>query len=166
MHLPETGALVLDLDDLHYSELRALPGLGVSGRFVIGGHLLDGDLTALRETIRAFLTLDRSALDAVTGYIYDYYLDVLHWQNASGEDWDLPEIPAHEAVWDHLTIGNEFWVEHTSGNWYVSIESECAWEPEHGLQIVFRDGHAVSKVGPYDGHPENDDTLIYRRQTA
>ncbi|WP_420847686.1 DUF6985 domain-containing protein [Natronosporangium hydrolyticum] len=55
---------------------------------------------------------------------------------------------------------------------YVSIECECAWEPEHGLQIVFRDGAAVTKVGPYDGHLTNsaayaDDTLdgvVYRRR--
>jgi hypothetical protein len=46
------------------------------------------------------------------------------------------------------------------------------WEPEHGLQIVFRDGRAVTKVGPYGGHLTNsaahaDDTLdgivYYRR---
>jgi hypothetical protein len=39
---------------------------------------------------------------------------------------------------------------------YVSVECECDWEPEHGLQIVFRDGATVTKVGPYDGH------VVYR----
>jgi hypothetical protein len=41
------------------------------------------------------------------------------------------------------------------GRMYVSIECECDWEPEHGLQIVLRDGRTVSKVGPYDGHLTN-----------
>ncbi|WP_424556342.1 DUF6985 domain-containing protein [Streptacidiphilus pinicola] len=35
------------------------------------------------------------------------------------------------------------------------LECECAWEPEHGLQIVFRRGCSVSKVGPFDSHLTN-----------
>jgi hypothetical protein len=38
---------------------------------------------------------------------------------------------------------------------HVSVECECDWEPEHGLQIVVRDGAAVTKVGPFDGHLTN-----------
>ncbi|MGW1529765.1 DUF6985 domain-containing protein [Streptomyces sp. NPDC002159] len=38
---------------------------------------------------------------------------------------------------------------------YVSVECECAWEPEHGLQIVFRRGCSVTKVGPFDSHLTN-----------
>jgi hypothetical protein len=38
---------------------------------------------------------------------------------------------------------------------YVSVGCECDWEVEHGLQIVFRDGATVTKVGPFDGHLTN-----------
>nr|WP_240742158.1 hypothetical protein [Micromonospora zingiberis] len=38
---------------------------------------------------------------------------------------------------------------------YVTAECNCDWEPEHGLQIILRDGRAVTKVGPYDGHLTN-----------
>lgn len=34
----------------------------------------------------------------------------------------------------------------------LSIECECAWEPEHGLQLVFASGERLSRVSPYDGH--------------
>ena len=46
-----------------------------------------------------------------------------------------------------------------------------AWEPEHGLNIVFRDGRTVTRVGPYEGHLTNssaygrddlDDVVYYR----
>jgi hypothetical protein len=40
---------------------------------------------------------------------------------------------------------------------YVSIECNCDWEPEHGLQIVLKNGSEVTKVGPYDGHLTNSD---------
>jgi len=57
------------------------------------------------------------------------------------------------------------------GRVYVSVEYECDWEPEHGLQIVFRDGRTVTKVGPYNGHLTNNsaygrpdlDDVVYHR---
>ena len=41
---------------------------------------------------------------------------------------------------------------------------------QHGLQIVFKDGRSVTKVGPYDGHLTNSnayadaslDGVVYR----
>jgi hypothetical protein len=38
---------------------------------------------------------------------------------------------------------------------YVSLESGCDWEPEHGIQLVFRNGRQVTKLGPFDGHLTN-----------
>ena len=35
---------------------------------------------------------------------------------------------------------------------YVVAAAECAWEPEHGLQLVFRQGDELIRVGPQDGH--------------
>jgi len=46
---------------------------------------------------------------------------------------------------------------------YVSVECECSWEPEHGLQLVFRGGARVTKVGPYDGHLTNVPDVVYVR---
>jgi hypothetical protein len=40
---------------------------------------------------------------------------------------------------------------------YISLECECEWEEEHGLQIVFKNGLRVNKVGPYDGHVTHSD---------
>ncbi|MFA1544590.1 DUF6985 domain-containing protein, partial [Actinomadura monticuli] len=46
----------------------------------------------------------------------------------------------------------------------TSLECECDWEQEHGLQMVFRDVRTVTKIGPCDGHLTNsaawgDDSL-------
>ena len=38
-----------------------------------------------------------------------------------------------------------------------SVECGCDWEGEHGLQIVFKDGLVVNKVGAFDGHVTNSD---------
>ncbi len=41
----------------------------------------------------------------------------------------------------------------------MSLEScgSCDWEREHGLQIVFKQGLFVNKVGAFDGHLTNSD---------
>jgi hypothetical protein len=61
-------------------------------------------------------------------------------------------------MFDHIRFGNEPTVArdpYSDRHVYVSLECECDWEPEHGLQIVFRDGRTVTKVGPCNGHLTN-----------
>ena len=57
-------------------------------------------------------------------------------------------------VWGHVSLGSEISVSRM-GNGddtiYLSLESNCDWEEEHGLQIVFKEGKTVCKVGPFDG---------------
>jgi hypothetical protein len=67
-------------------------------------------------------------------------------------------------VWDHVSFGTEFHVERGFDDQevYVSVACECSWEPEHGLQLVFKEGRCVSRVGPYDGHLTNGaDDAVY-----
>lgn len=45
--------------------------------------------------------------------------------------------------------------EEPGGPWFVALENECGWEPEHGLMIVLKNGCVVTKVSPYDGHLTN-----------
>jgi hypothetical protein len=52
-------------------------------------------------------------------------------------------------------------IEREDGRVYLSVECECSWEIEHGLQLVFRDGRAISRIGPYDGHLTGDGDAVY-----
>lgn len=63
-------------------------------------------------------------------------------------------------VWKHVHFGGEPVVSRRSygdEGIYISLECNCDWEVEHGLQIVFKNGLVVNKVGPYDGHLTNSD---------
>jgi hypothetical protein len=67
-------------------------------------------------------------------------------------------------VWTQVEFGREIYVSQRAENdtedgVYLSLECSCDWEPEHGLQLVCRDGRAVSKVGPFDGHVTNSDAF-------
>ena len=67
---------------------------------------------------------------------------------------------APERIWQHVQLGSELHISrrrHGDHAIYISLECNCDWEPEHGLQLVFREGRAVVKVGPFDGHLTNTD---------
>ena len=69
------------------------------------------------------------------------------------EGYTVIESPSD--VWAHVRLGCEpMVVRRASGDKgiYVSVECNCDWEIEHGLQIVFKNGLRVNKIGPYDGH--------------
>nr|WP_199551379.1 hypothetical protein [Streptomyces sp. N35] len=93
---------------------------------------------------------------AAGGPIFEYYQDIKH---AVGDDEDdFVSIAGPDDLWQHIQPGGEVWVGRAGPGdegVYVSVECECAWDPEHGLQIVFRGGRSVSKVGQCDGHLTN-----------
>jgi hypothetical protein len=105
-------------------------------------------------------------LKASAPSVFDYYLDV---QSDVGDEVRFPSISSPEDVWQHIEFG-EITVGRDGGAVFVSVESECSWEPEHGLQVVFRAGRAVTKVGPFDGQYTNTspdgrdrEDVVYRR---
>lgn len=158
MHLPGIGRLTLDEDlDWYYSEPVSSSSLrGATGRLVIGADLLGDvppdDLTAVA---RAFLSGDDRSLTEASQHVHDYYLDTVREAGQQGWVLPVPRITEPADVWAQVGFGSEWHLERDHGFVYVSVECECAWEPEHGLQLVFRDGRTVTKVGPYDGHLTN-----------
>ncbi|WP_052336893.1 DUF6985 domain-containing protein [Nocardioides alkalitolerans] len=132
-----TGWLVGD-------ETHAVPGLGVSGRFVLDDTFTD--LEAAGAVMRRFLGLPADVRDVLTPFLWAYYRDTVEMNG-------LPvELTGPDQVWSQVRVGDEFLVGRDGEAWYVDVESGCDWEPEHGLQLVFRDGDTLVKVGQYDGH--------------
>ncbi|QSB16240.1 hypothetical protein JQS43_08080 [Natronosporangium hydrolyticum] len=175
MQIPGLGAVVEDAELGWYrSAPLPVPVLGGTPRqIVVDGYDDDPAQEDFHDAIRSFLSLGRSALDKAARSIFAYYCDVMSDVLADGDDEWYVHIDDPSSVLEYVRFGDEPIVSRDpSGDQrvYVSIECECAWEPEHGLQIVFRDGAEVTKVGPYDGHLTNsaafaDDTLdgvVYR----
>ena len=130
---------------------------GKACQFVVDGYD-DDEQEDFHAAIRTFLVFDRSALDAAAAPIFAYYRDVMDDVLADGDDEWYVEINRSQDVFDHVRLGRGPTVSrdpYGDRHVYVSVECECDWEPEHGLQIVFRDGATVTKVGPYDGHLTN-----------
>jgi hypothetical protein len=160
MQIPGLGNVVEDADlDWYRSEAIPVSVLGGAPcRFVVDGYDADPAPEDFQAAIRTFLSLDRSALTAAAPSIFAYYRDIMDDVVAAGDDDWYVEIGDPHDVFDHIRLGNEPTVARDASSdrhVYVSLECECEWEPEHGLQIVFRDGRTVTKVGPYDGHLTN-----------
>ncbi len=113
--------------------------------------------------------LNRNATDRLkdSRHVFNYYQD-FH-DAVGGEDWldqEMGVVSDPKQIWKHVTPGPVF-VEDGRGSdtsRYVVMEAECAWEEEHGLMMVWKDGKVLCKVGGYDGHVTNanayaDDTL-------
>jgi hypothetical protein len=76
------------------------------------------------------------------------------------EDEESEAIKEPKDIWEHVNLGDEALVGRRARGdrgVYISLECECDWEEEHGLQIVFKHGLKINKVGPYDGHLTNSD---------
>ncbi|MEU8329126.1 hypothetical protein [Micromonospora sp. NPDC048839] len=144
-----------DLDGWYRSEPITVRALGDRILYVmVNGYDDDPAKEDFHAAIAAFLSIDGSVLEAAAPAIFDYYQDV----ESEFADGSMPiTISSSDQVWAHIhpvevaVERDSFRDQHV----YVTVECNCDWEPEHGLQIVLRDGRAVTKVGPYDGHLTN-----------
>lgn len=135
---------------------------GKKCRVVVEGYDKDPHKDHFHAAIANFLAVNPDVLKQAEPHIFRYYQDCAeHWD----ED-DRPVTIKNAAnVWKHVRLGNKPMVTRRSGGdrkIYVSLECGCDWEEEHGLQIVFKNGQKVNKVGPYDGHLTNSDAYADR----
>jgi hypothetical protein len=111
------------------------------------------------EAIINFLKAPNTVLTAAELHIFKYYLDVK--ADIAPED-DFPSVGSPSEIWAFVRFGDEAVISRRpngDNSIYISLECNCDWEPEHGLQIVFKNGAVVNKVGPYDGHLTNSDAF-------
>ncbi|MEU3643649.1 hypothetical protein AB0E59_09760 [Lentzea sp. NPDC034063] len=164
MEIPGLGTVVENEYESLVSAPIPVPVIGVALPFHLDGYTDDPAPDDFHAAIRAFLALDGTALEAAAPGVFDYYR---HMGEVFGDELDdFPRIAGPAEVWNHVSFaGHEVTVQrdHGGGPVYISLEAECEWEVEHGLQVVFRDGARVTKVGPYDGHLTNDRDVLYER---
>lgn len=134
-----------------------VPALGLERRFVLEAYEDDENPDEFYDEIRNFIAMDRRVLDDAQEHVFAFYSQIK--ESGWGEP---PEIGSAGDVWTFVRFGTEPFVSRrTNGDKkvYVSLECGCAWEQEHGLQMVFREGNFINKIGPFDGHLSNADAF-------
>lgn len=138
-----------------WSKAIAVPVLGKDCRFILENYAQDPRPEEFHTAIANFLAAPPAVLRAVESELFEYYKDC----EESWLELDHPPI-AQADIWSHIDLGDAPLVSrrpYGDEGIYLSLECGCAWEEEHGLQIVFKNGERVNKLGPYDGHQTNSD---------
>ena len=162
VELPGIGRMTYDEEfDWYYLEEMPVKVLGGQVcRIIVDGYDHDEAREEFHEAISSFISADPSVLKEAEEHVFQYYLDCAErWYAGEGE---YPVIETPEDVWKHVRFGSEPLVARRAygdRGIYVSLECGCAWEIEHGLNIVFKNGQRVSKVGENDGHCTNSDAF-------
>lgn len=166
MEIPGLGEVSFDADYGCYRS-QPIPVAVLGGKrctILVEDYNDDRRKAEVHEAIANFLRISPAALQESGPHVFRYYEDCR-------EDWDpdneeLVEILSPAEVWRHVRLGSEPIVSrrpYGDKGIYVSLTCRCEWEPEHGLQIVFKNGLQVCKVGPYDGHVTNADAYGDRK---
>ncbi|MEZ6142640.1 MAG: hypothetical protein R3B84_18930 [Zavarzinella sp.] len=147
-------------------------------QFLVKGYEGDSRREEFHAAIVNFLSASPSVLKEVEPHLFQYYRDCCEGLEPEDfEDLGITELQSPADVWQYVRLGNDPLVTRRAygdHGIYVSVECGCDWEQEHGLQIIFKDGLRVNKIGPYDGHVTNSDAygddplenVIYRQVRA
>lgn len=153
---PHLGKLSFDdALDGHVSRPMPLRFLGGhSCRFILVGFADDPRPDEVRAAVRNALDAGPAILKAAQPHVVQYRADMLALQGVTAK------LAKPSDVWSHVKLGDELFVRRRAKGTaedgvYLSLECNCDWEVEHGLQLVVRDGTAISKVGPFNGHLTN-----------
>ena len=160
MEIPGLGVVEKD-DRFDWYRSKPMP-VSVLGtkrcRIVVEGYDEDRKKEEFHTAIANFLSITPSVLAEAALYVFQYYGACK--EQAGPDDEEFAKIKSAASVFRHVRLGREPMVtrrEYGDKGVYVSLECACDWEQEHGLQIVFKNGLRVNKVGPYDGHLTNSD---------
>jgi hypothetical protein len=147
--------------DGHVSKKKKVPCLGVSCAFVLQGLDDDPRPEELRAAVKNMLAAGPEVLKAAQPHVVHYCEDILALYAKNPKAGPPPmTLKKPGDVWSHVRFGDTLYVKRRNKGGaedgvYLTLECNCDWEREHGLQLVFREGKEISRVGPFDGHLTN-----------
>ncbi len=153
MNIPALGPLQPDskIPEWLVSQPISVPFLeGAKLTFTLDG-LEDTDEADASNAVEAFLGLPPDARKNAAPYVFANYRRMA--ELVSDEDLAC-RIGSEEDVWAHVNFSEVFVSRRHRRDKaiYVQITAECDWEPEHGLQLVYRGGKELVRVSEQDGH--------------
>lgn len=153
MNIPVLGPLVPDprLPQWLVSPPHEVPFLGPRKLPIILDSLEEADEKEVESAITSFLKLGPADRRGISLYVFAQYRKIA--ELVSEEDLGC-QIESPEAVWQHVHPSQVLISRRHRRDRaiYISIAAECDWEPEHGLQIVFKGGSQLVRVSDQDGH--------------
>lgn len=146
-HIPQW----LDSDEIH------IPFLGNQRVVITFQDIVDDPAPQeFEQAINNFLQLTAEDRKETNPYVFGAYKDFV--ECVGEEEFDFT-IEDEDAVWEHIHPTQISVSRRQYGDKavYVQIATECDWEAEHGLQIVYQQGKELKRVSSQDDHLTNSD---------
>ena len=153
MHSQIVGQLTPDSTGFWNSAPVQVPYFDNQKLVVVFPELLEKDgLDSVDKALSRFLKLARTDKLHDTKQVYKNYQDSLRLPHTSPL-----KLASEQEIWLHVTPTeiNVDWDE--DEELYVIVNCECAWEEEHGLQLVFKEGRKLTRASGIDGHYTDDE---------
>jgi hypothetical protein len=126
-------------------------------------------ITEADEALKHFLKLAIPDRIRLSGIVYRNCLESLDGLDAHEQE-KFRRIEEHD-IWKQVFPKEVYLMRrpYKQHDMYVQVSCECSWEPEHGLQLVFRQGKKLTRVSGHDGHlteadafdkPDEEDELL------
>src|SRR5579883_3305366 len=143
--------LISDPIGISYFDGQKLPIIVMMGNTPTSptNGIRESDAGDVQSAIANFLNLGTNDRLLASEYVFANYRKI-----AELVDDDLGcQIATKEKVWEHVHPSEIYILKRNTIDRaiFVQIVAECDWEPEHGLQIVYRLGRELSHVNQ-QGH--------------
>lgn len=154
---------------------------GASLEVTLMGYLPAEDPTFLQQAddaLAAFLRLGPAQRDEAADLVRQNCQDVIDCIG-DDEDWagEVARMTEARQIWTlvrprRLSVSRRYGRDEAI---YLQISCGCDWDPEHGLQLVYRKGYQLVRVSGHDGHlttadayakPDEQDALLWSALTS
>lgn len=105
-------------------------------------------LQPIESAVANFLSLDPEHREKLTERVYKNYEEIRKVAT-------VPALPIQEKpeIWKYVYPGDIFIQQGLDDpEIHILVSSDCEWEQEHGLQMVFRKGNEIVGVSEYIGY--------------
>ena len=158
MKIPAIGTLRphLDVPEWLMSDAIEIPYFDGRKLAMIVDALEESDEKDAQSAIVSFLNLGSRDRLLASQYVFANYQKVADLVSRNDLGY---QITSEKEVWEHVHPSDIFISRRRRRDRaiYIQINAECDWEPEHGLQIVYRRGWELSRVSDQDGHLTHTD---------
>ncbi len=116
------------------------------------------------SAISNFYHLNSSVLLAVGKSAFQYYQDITSQLDPDSTWYDdyYVDIATEKDVWGHIQFCDVLRISRNEEDdtVYICLGGDCDWEPEHGVQLVFKEGRFVNRLSQIDFILTNSDPSV------
>ncbi|MFM9950047.1 MAG: DUF6985 domain-containing protein [Saprospiraceae bacterium] len=125
------------------------------------------------QALTNFLKLNINDRNSISDLVHKNCIDFLDAIEFDEDNDQLKQLNNKHEIWNFVYPTALFVTRRNRRDHdiYVSIDCDCEWEQEHGLQLVFRQGKKLTRVSAIDGHlteadaydkPDEQDELLFK----